>query len=269
MTTAAAYDDEELRARLEELALAAGRAILDVVRHGFEAQAKPDASPVTEADRAAEEIILAGLRRSFPDIPCVAEEEASAGLATVAPGDRYFLIDPLDGTREFVSHRPDYTVNIALIREGLPEVGVVLAPAKDVLFSARPGLAERVGLTPDGAPAIRHRVNARPRREPPLVVASRSHLTAETSDYILECGAVDTVNVGSSLKFCILASGEADLYPRFGRTMQWDTAAGDAILRAAGGHTRTIEGASLAYGPRPVEGDEWANPSFIASGADA
>lgn len=264
---AAAYDDETMRARLEELALEAGRAILEIVRRGFEAETKADSSPVTEADRVAEDIILAGLRETFPAIACVAEEEASAGLASLSPGARFFLIDPLDGTREFVSGRPDYTVNIALVRGGAPEIGVVLAPARGMFYSARPGLAERVALTPGGEPGERSRIAARPRREPPIVVASRSHLTPETGDYIARCGPCETVNVGSSLKFGLVASGEADLYPRFGRTMQWDTAAGDAILRAAGGMTRTIDGAPLTYGPRDIAGEEWSNPSFIASGA--
>ncbi|MEP4422494.1 MAG: 3'(2'),5'-bisphosphate nucleotidase CysQ [Nitratireductor sp.] len=259
-------DDEQLLREMERLAILASQDILDVARRGIVAERKEDASPVTEADRRAEKTILSGLRRAFPDIACIGEEEASAGVADAATGDAFFLVDPLDGTKEFVCGRPDYTVNIALIRNAAPVIGVVVAPATGELYAARPGHAERARVAADGAVGARVGLAVRPAAEPPLVVASRSHLSRETSDYIAACGATETVSVGSSLKFCLLARGAADLYPRFSRTMQWDTAAGAAVLRAAGGRTVEVGGGDLAYGRRPVRGEEWANPWFIAMG---
>lgn len=262
------YDDGAIRFRLEELAVLAGREIADVLRLGFATEQKPDLSPVTEADRRAEAVILSGLRKSYPDIPCIAEEEMSDGHEAGDPGDVFFLVDPLDGTKEFVTGRPEFTVNIALIRHGEPVVGVVLAPAQHTLYSGLPGTAEMAQVAENGAIAQREVIAVRPRVDPPLVIASRSHRTKETSDYIVACGAKKTMPIGSSLKFCMLARGQADLYPRFGRTMQWDTAAGDAVLRAAGGCTFRADsvGGRLIYGRRDAEGGEWANPWFIAMG---
>jgi 3'(2'), 5'-bisphosphate nucleotidase len=238
-----------------------------VYRAGFEVDRKADASPVTEADRRAEEIILAGLRETFPAIPCVAEEEVSAGIAPADLGRAFFLIDPLDGTKEFVNRRTDFTVNIALVRDGVPEVGVVFAPCTGRLYSGRPGRAEFAEVDADFAASARRRIAARAGRAPLAVVASRSHNTPETEAYIASLRAAEIVSVGSSLKFCLVAAGEADVYPRFGRTMEWDTAAGDAVLRAAGGSTATLDGAPLAYGKRRQAHDaDFANPHFIARG---
>lgn len=250
--------------RLMELAMVAGDTILQVYHQSDIAiQIKADSSPVTVADQQAEAVILAGLRRLYPAIPCVAEEEVSSGLL---PGDLpalFFLIDPLDGTKEFISRRDEFTVNIALIEHGVPVVGVVYAPALSMLYAGRPGYACK--LNTSVTPPVASPMYTSPVANPVRVVASRSYRTPETDDYIQKLDNAVTVSIGSSLKFCLLASGEADLYPRFGRTMEWDTAAGDAVLRAAGGETVTLSGEPLRYGKRQHADDvDFANPWFIA-----
>lgn len=253
---------------LERLALAAGREVMGIFKAGCAVENKADSSPVTIADRRAEEMILTGLRAAFPSIPCVAEEEASAGIVPTDLGREFFLVDPLDGTKEFVNRRADFTVNIALVRHGAPEIGVVFAPCSRRFFSGRPGLAEALDVDEDFVAVGRRPISVRPAATPLAVVASRSHNTPQTDAYIASLGATEVVSVGSSLKFCLLAAGEADAYPRFSRTMEWDTAAGDAVLRAAGGTTRTLDGVPLVYGKRNQAGDaDFANPYFIASGA--
>lgn len=267
-TTAAASDDEAMLAVFERLALAAGRLVMDVFHAGISVEHKLDASPVTAADRASEKLILEGLRVEYPDIPCVAEEEAAEGIAPEDPGQTFFLVDPLDGTKEFVSRHSDFTVNIALVRDGVPEVGVVYAPCSGRFFSGRGGRAEAIEVSPDHEIVGRRRIFVREGRTPLTIVASRSHRTPETDAFIRGIEAAEIVSVGSSLKFCLIAAGEADIYPRFGRTMEWDTAAGDAILRAAGGMTRTTDGLPLAYGKRSRPGEsDYVNPSFIAAGS--
>jgi 3'(2'), 5'-bisphosphate nucleotidase len=254
-------------ATFEHLALAAGRAIMEVYAGPIDVERKADASPVTEADRRAEAIILEGLRRQWPDIPCVAEEEVSAGKIPQV-GDRpFFLVDPLDGTKEFVNRRQDFTVNIALVEAGAPAAGVVYAPARGDIFSGAGNNAARARLGPDGVVEGRTDITVRAAPAQPVIVASRSHRTPETDDIIARFPGAELVSVGSSLKFCLVAAGEADLYPRLGRTMEWDTAAGDAVLRAAGGSTLTLDGRPLTYGKRlPEHADEFANPAFICHG---
>lgn len=264
---AAASDDRSMLEIFEGLALAAGREVMRVFHAGCAVDQKSDSSPVTEADRESEKIILAGLRAAFPDIPCVAEEEASAGIVPPDLDGAFFLIDPLDGTKEFVNRRTDFTVNIALVRHGVPEVGVVFAPCTGRFFSGLPGKAEFLEIDGDFRIVSRRPISVRAAATPLAVVASRSHNTPETEAYIRDLGIAEIVSVGSSLKFCLVANGEADIYPRFGRTMEWDTAAGDAVLRAAGGITRTLDGQPLMYGKRDQGGDaDFANPHFIASG---
>lgn len=266
MTTAAESDDEAMLAVFERLALEAGRQIMEIFHAGCAVDIKADSSPVTQADRAAETCILAGLREAYPDIACVAEEEIAEGLVPPDLGDTFFLIDPLDGTKEFVNRSPDFTVNIALVRNGMPEVGIVYAPCSHRFFSGRPGRAEAVTVE-ENAVAGRRKIAARTAVGPVTIVASRSHRTTETDDFIRGVEAAEIVSVGSSLKFCLLASGEADLYPRFGRTMEWDTAAGDAVLRAAGGSTATLDGKPLIYGKRNQAHDaDFANPYFVSRG---
>lgn len=262
--------DRELQTLFERLALEAGAAIMRVFHGRAAVEEKADHSPVTEADRAAEAIILAGLRAACPALPCVAEEEAAAGLAPKNPGREFILIDPLDGTREFIRGATDFTVNIALVRDGSPVAGVVYAPACGRCLSAANGRAEALDLLPDAsAVAARRPVTVRPASSPPRIVASRSHRTPETDAWLARFPGAAIVSIGSSLKFCLLAEGEADLYPRFGPTMEWDTAAGDAILRAAGGLTRTPAGKVLVYGKRQADSGlrPYENPFFIAASA--
>lgn len=264
--TAAASDDA-IAGLFERLALRAGRAVMEVFHSDISVQSKADASPVTEADRAAERVILEGLRSAFPAIPCVAEEEVAEGILPPDLGNAFFLIDPLDGTKEFVNRRTDFTVNIALIRNGVPEIGVVYAPCTGRFFSARPGTAEVLEVKDGELISGRRRISVREGHTPLIIVASRSHRTPETDAFIHTVSAAEIVSVGSSLKFCLVAAGEADIYPRFGRTMEWDTAAGDAVLRAAGGSTCTLDGAPLVYGKRNQSNDaDFANPHFISRG---
>ena len=264
MKAAAASEDAAIQAVFERLALSAGRVIMDVYRSDFSAEQKADESPVTEADRQSERVILEGLRAAFPHIACVAEEECAAGEGPSDPGRSFFLVDPLDGTKEFVNRRGDFTVNIALVRDGVPEIGIVYAPASGRFFAGRPGAAEALELSAEGEIVGRRRIAVREAAVPMTIVASRSHRTPETDDFISRFEAAEIVSIGSSLKFCLLACGEADLYPRFGPTMEWDTAAGDAVLRAAGGMTSTLDGEPLRYGKRG--GRDFLNPHFMAVG---
>ncbi len=259
--------DAELLGLFERLALDAGRAIMEVYNSDFAVISKADDSPVTEADRRAETIILAGLRAHCAGTACVAEEEVAAGITPPDLGKAFFLIDPLDGTKEFTRKGDDFTVNIALIRDGVPQVGVVYAPARRTLYTGRPGLAETATVSEAHDVVLSRRaVRVRAACAPIAVVASKSHRTPDTDAFIDRLPAAEIVSVGSSLKFCLVATGEADLYPRFGRTMEWDTAAGDAVLRAAGGKVVTLDGVPLAYGKRNQADDsDFANPYFIAS----
>ena len=248
-------------------AVSAGDAILDIyARADVGASVKGDGSPVTAADAAAEAIILEALAQCAPDIPVIAEEAVAEGHAPPI-GRRFFLVDPLDGTKEFLSRNGDFTVNIALIEDGVPVLGVVHTPAHGEVYVGDASGARRAVLK-DGRLSAWAPIHTRPAPVAGLhVVASRSHLTEETRDFIARFTVADLVSAGSSLKFCRLAEGSADLYPRLGRTMEWDTAAGDAVLRAAGGAVRTLDGKPLVYGKRGQAGDaDFANPWFVASG---
>ena len=252
---------------LEAAALAAGEAIMDIYRAGVRVDVKADLSPVTEADRRAEAVILAALAAHYPDIPVIAEESVSAGTVPDISGGTFFLVDPLDGTREFIAARDEFTVNIALVSGGVPRAGIVYAPARNVGYIAGGGRAERFETDGTATVTARRSIACRPCPRQVVAVGSRSHDTPETARFLAEHGIEDTCPIGSSLKFCLVAEGTADLYPRFGRTMEWDTAAGDAVLRAAGGETRTLDGHPLAYGKRGQAQDaDFANPHFIAAG---
>jgi 3'(2'), 5'-bisphosphate nucleotidase len=246
-------------------ALEAGRAAHHIYHGAFEVHAKADDSPVTTADQVAEEIILRHLARLAPDIPVVAEEQAAGGTIPTV-GAEFFLVDPLDGTKEFIHRRGDFTVNIALIRAGIPALGVVYAPATGQLFAADVGAARAVRAALDPAnPVAAGRQPIHVREVPAAgmtAVASRSHRTPETDAYLARYAIAHLVTVGSSLKFCLVAAGEADLYPRLGPTMEWDTAAGHAVLSAAGGQVAGPDGQPLRYG-KP----QFRNPWFVASGA--
>lgn len=262
------FDSAALVPALETVAIAAGREIMRIYEKGCDFNTKADDSPVTEADHAAEAIIVAALRRITPDTPVVAEEEISAGHVPGDLGALFYLVDPLDGTKEFISRNGDFTVNIALIENGVPTVGVVYAPVHGRLFLGSPAGAEEVSVDQDGKVLARLPIRCRASLKQLTAVASRSHRTVQTDDYLAQFDVSDCVSVGSSLKFGLLARGEADIYPRFSRTMEWDTAAGDAVLRAAGGITVTTDGKPLLYGKRNQPHDaDFANPDFIARGS--
>ena len=210
---------------------------------GFEIETKHDESPVTVCDRAAEHIILEFIRQAAPGVPVIAEEEVAAGRIP-EHGDTYFLVDPLDGTKEFVRGGDDYTVNIGLIESGQPRLGVVYQPACDRLWAGLVG--EGAFLEAEGE---RRNIHCRPLGEQRAAVASKSHFTQSTADYLAEAiGLCEHVSVGSSLKFCIVAEGKADIYPRLSPTSEWDTAAGHAVLEAAGGSVTALDGKPFRYG---------------------
>lgn len=254
--------NEDCTALLEPVraaALAAGGAILEIYARPFTVEQKADDSPVTHADRLAEAIILERLRAMTPAIPVIAEELAEAGgLPATAPA-RFWLVDPLDGTKEFIRGNGEFTVNIALIEHGRPVLGVVHAPVQETTYWAA-GSGTAMRRRGDAAPeAIAAR--AMPTRGA-IVVHSRSHADNRAlAAYIAGLPHTERRISGSSIKFCLVAAGEADLYPRFGRTMEWDTAAGQAVLEAAGGAVTTLDGAPLTYG-KPG----FVNHDFIARG---
>lgn len=250
-------------ALFRRLAIEAGREIMKIYESDdFGVETKVDESPVTKADLAADKVIYAGLRAALPNMQIVTEEMASSH-----GGDRarqFILVDPLDGTKEFVKRGGDFTVNIALIEDGAPTRGVVFAPAKGRLFMTTDegGAVEEVGdFDLDNAGPTSKMAVSSPDVAALKVVASASHRDQATEDYIGKYNVAEFKPAGSSLKFCLLANGEADLYPRLGRTMEWDTAAGHAVLKAAGGQVDVFgqKGQPLTYG-KP--GDD--NPFFIA-----
>ncbi len=249
-------------------ALCAGEAISQIYAAPICGEAlKADGSAVTDADLAAESIILALLKQHFAEIPVIAEEEAAAGRIPEC-GGKFFLVDPLDGTREFLSRNGEFTVNIALIEACQPVMGVVSAPALGLLYAGAQGLGARRGRIVSGDVVDWQAVRVRPPAPDGLdVIASRSHLSPETEAFIERFAVKSMLPAGSSLKFCRVAEGAADLYPRLSRTMEWDTAAGDAVLRAAGGRVSTLNGQALLYGKRAQADDaDFANPWFVASG---
>ncbi len=252
-------DTDSLVDPLRKLALAAGEVILEI--YGADdpgTREKADRSPVTQADIRAEAVILQGLA-DVSDLPVVAEESVAAGRTPTELGRTFWLVDPLDGTKEFLSHNGEFTVNIALVHDGVPILGVVHLPATGLTYVGGPGLAERSGagetrplaVVPAPSDGLR-------------ALVSRSHLDPETERFLGTVDVASHVQAGSSLKFCRIAEGVADIYPRFGRTMEWDTAAGHAVLRAAGGTVLTTSDSPLGYG-KP----DFANPAFVAYGGSA
>jgi len=246
---------------MRQLALDAGDAIMDVYgQDDFNVEAKDDDSPVTAADKAADAIISAGLTKAFPDVILVTEEQAASHSLK---GDTFLIVDPLDGTKEFINRRGDFTVNIALVENGMPTRGVVYAPAKDRMFitlADGSSVEETAPFSRDAMGEVTPMSVAQSDNAALMVVASKSHRDQATDDYINKYSVKDMKSAGSSLKFCLVATGEADLYPRLGRTMEWDTAAGHAVLVGAGG--RVVNFATqdtLTYGK-----DDYANPFFIA-----
>ncbi|MEO9777848.1 MAG: 3'(2'),5'-bisphosphate nucleotidase CysQ [Sedimentitalea sp.] len=252
---------EELIPVIRRLSIEAGAKIMEIYNSDdFDVKVKSDDSPVTAADEAADEIISAGLRAAFPDMMLVTEEQADSHSAK---GDTFLIVDPLDGTKEFIHRRGDFTVNIALVENGVPTRGVVYAPAKDRMFytlADGQSVEETGDLSAEAIGPVSPINVAASDNAALMVVASKSHRDQATDDYINKYSVQDMKSAGSSLKFCLVATGEADLYPRVGRTMEWDTAAGHAVLQGAGGKVvRFDDHSPLTYGK-----DGYANPFFIA-----
>jgi 3'(2'), 5'-bisphosphate nucleotidase len=255
-------------ALLTDAAARAGAAIMEHFRQTPAVEMKDDSSPVTRADRDSEAIILDALAHLAPDIGVVSEESCGDTMAPLP--DRFFLVDPLDGTKEFIKKRSDFTVNIALIEGGRPRFGLVYAPARSLLaVTVAEGEAIEAELPPDRSGAEferlkRRRLRARKLRKGGLTaLVSASHLDPETEGFLAKLDIVDRSGLGSSVKFIAIARGEADVYPRFAPTMEWDTAAGQAVLEAAGGTVVETDGAPLRYGKIELG---LRNPSFIAWG---
>lgn len=254
-------DFEMLTQVMRRLALEAGDKIMEIYADpDFEVRSKSDESPVTEADEAADVIISAGLREAFPDVALVTEEQADSHGQSVST---FLIVDPLDGTKEFIKRRGDFTVNIAYVVDGVPVRGIVYAPAKERLFytdAAGVSVEETGGFAKDAVGSVTPMKVSTPDNDALLVVASKSHRDQATDDYINKYNVKDSKSAGSSLKFCLVATGEADIYPRVGRTMEWDTAAGHAVLTGAGGAVvRFDDHSTLTYGKA-----DFANPFFIA-----
>jgi 3'(2'), 5'-bisphosphate nucleotidase len=247
----------QLLPKILSLAEQAGAVILQHYTQGTTVSTKADSSPVTAADEAGEAVILAGLRALTPEIPIVAEEAVSRGEVPDVGDGAFWLVDPLDGTKEFISKNGEFTVNIGLIENKRPVLGVVLAPARGLAWWGAEGHG---AMRRENGEVMPIKVRARP-AQGAVAVASRSHRDAETDAWLAAEGITDTISAGSSLKFCLVAEGKADAYPRFGPTMEWDTAAGDAVLRAAGGRVETTGGQPFLY-VKP----SFRNPGFIARG---
>lgn len=265
--TAEALPLEDLAQSIIPIAQRAGAAILDIYRSNPNTRYKADKSPVTDADHASEDLILESLSKLFPEIPVVAEESMAAGNF---PDVRrsFFLVDPLDGTKEFLNQNGEFTVNIALVDAEQPIFGLIYAPDKaDCYVTLGRNTAARCHLIPDPNPSPSQKfefqmlTGASEERRPLTAIVSRSHQTPETEDFLKKLGDAQRILLGSSLKFGVIARGEADVYPRFGRTYEWDTAAGHALLNALGGCVLTGDGGPFLYGKRDRG---FLNPPFVA-----
>lgn len=259
------HDFPALAEALMPIVERAGTAIMQVYSGAFAVQHKDDNSPLTQADLESQRIIIEGLQRLTPGVPILAEESATAPWSVRRGWRELWLVDPLDGTREFVKRNGEFTINVALIVEHEPLLGVVAAPALGLTFWGAAGFG---AYRRTGAGTERMRT-ARP-HHPPRVVGSRSHASPETAAYLQRLGPHVLTAVGSSLKFCLLAEGKADLYPRFGPTSEWDTAAGQAVLEAAGGHVTRMDGHRLRYNCREslINGDfvAFTDPAVLPAG---
>lgn len=264
MATDSKLADQDLLTGLTDIIWRAAEAILQVPAGRLDLQQKPDSSPVTAADKASEQVILTELSRLAPDIRIVSEE-ATGNRAVADLGPRFFLIDPLDGTREFVAGRDEYTVNIALVEDQVPVLGVVAAPKRGSIWRGQAGrgaerLTPRSGMPVSAWERTRIATRAWPDAEP-RVLLSRSHLDSATDAYVNRLPHARRITCGSALKFCLLAQGDADLYPRLAPTSEWDIAAGHALLTAAGGAVRKPDGGELRYGC-----GDFRVPAFVAFG---
>ena len=255
---------KSLRDSCTDLAREAAREIMRIYAGDLGERTKADKSPVTDADQAAEAIIVAGLRRLTPGLVVVAEEEMAAGHVPTLDGNPFWLVDPLDGTKEFIKRNGEFTVNIALIDRGRPVLGIVLAPATDTLWRGAAGIGADKSDRGGAFAAIATR---KPPANGLTACASRSHAVYSDLDIWFRnnnLSVADRIQAGSSLKFCLIAEGKADIYPRFGPTNEWDTAAGQGVLEAAGGEVVTTDGRPLTYGK-----DRFSNPHFIARSKEA
>lgn len=253
------FDPASLIPAVRDLAYKAGDAILEIYRTDFDSTRKDDGSPLTMADTASERVIVPSLRALTPDIPVISEEEFANGESPTDVGDRFWLVDPLDGTREFLKRNDEFTVNIGLVDAGVPRVGILYAPALDLMYA---------GATGEGATLIEARGEERAiecRTVPDEgmdVLVSRSHAINDSlEEYLADMNVRNRMPQGSALKFGRLAAGEADIYPRFGPTCEWDTGAGHAIVLAAGGSLETFDGT-----PLPYRKPKYLNPGFVAFG---
>ena len=240
-----------------EIALSAGNIILRFYDDQFSIMQKSDGSPVTAADQAAEDYIIPALTRLTPDIPIIAEERVAMGQIPDVSGGTFWLVDPLDGTKEFINRNGDFTVNIGLIQSGIPTLGVVSTPVDNCVWAG--SLADGALQIKDG---VQQKIGVRKANQQKItVVASRSHRSPELETFISELKVEQSISRGSSLKFCLIAEGKADIYPRTGPTMEWDTAAGHAVLIAAGGKMTGFDGTQFQYA-KP----DFLNGWFIARG---
>lgn len=247
---------------IERIAIAAGKAILDIYGQDFEVVTKDDASPLTQADLASHCIIRDELARLTPQIPLLSEESAEIPFETRSAWTEYWLIDPLDGTKEFVNRNGEFTVNIALIRGSDPVLGVVHVPVSGVTYSGVEGAGAFRRETGGEAEAIRVRL---PCADPMIVVGSRSHANPALQGHLEKMGEHELVSMGSSLKFCLVAEGKADFYPRLGPTCEWDTAAAHAVVLAAGGKIVELDGEPLRYNLK----ESYLNPEFLVIADDS
>ena len=251
-------DPNQLLLEVTALAREAGRAILEVYASSFSVQEKEDRSPLTEADLRSEKLILAGLKRIAPEVPVLSEESAQAPYSTRRNWSRLWVVDPLDGTKEFVQRNGEFTVNIALVDSQRPVLGIVHAPALERTYYA----CEGVGAFRSDAQAAGRPIRVAKQRHAPLrVVGSRSHRGSSLDAFLSRVGPHELVEVGSSLKLCLVAEGQADVYPRLGPTSEWDTAAGQCVLEQAGGQVLKLDGEPLEYNR-----ENTLNPNFIGFG---
>jgi 3'(2'), 5'-bisphosphate nucleotidase len=264
--TYSAAERDRLARLFAAIASDAGVAVMEVYASDFETRIKTDRSPVSDADEKAEEIILARLERELPDVPVLAEERAAREGVGEAVHEAFLLVDPVDGTKEFIQRKGDFTVNIALIVSGVPVAGCVFAPARKEMYfgGAEARLIE--GFEPGSQMGDGRVLRTRNYPASLTAITSSSHLDERTKEFLARNGITDQTAIGSSLKFCWVASGKADVYPRWGPTMEWDTAAGHAVLQAAGGQVLNPDGSAFVYG----KGEQgFRNGPFIAWGGKA
>jgi 3'(2'), 5'-bisphosphate nucleotidase len=253
--------DQALLDQVTGISQRAGHAIMDIYRQGIEVTHKADDSPLTQADLASHHIITSALQQLTPELPCLSEEDAEIDFATRSGWKEYWLVDPLDGTKEFIKRNGEFTVNIALIRNHEPVLGVVHIPVSGETFNGCIGLgARRIN---DAGEVIPIRVR-KPSADPLVVVGSRSHANPELDSYLEQLGEYELISMGSSLKFCVVAEGKADFYPRLGPTSEWDTAAAHAVVLAAGGKVVKLDGSPLQYNQK----DSLLNPEFLVIADD-